>query len=385
MRKFITIISTITFLSSSLWLFSPSTAVAALKDAVLEMRLTSVNGQAVTTKALPVIQKGDKIKIEIWIRNPSAQALISAQSWLTYDAKKFKGEKIDFTDSDFDLQTPGEYKFVDKQNLVRLARGTTQRGGVTNTEAKVADVWFTATSTANAKPYFGWYDYQTSELGHTSVNIIEGGLPVNILSQEPKKLSVTLNKGVTTATGHSSTGVGGDNLTVPPTGGTAENLRDDLINNYGTTHTAAPGELLPPTNIKVSSVGTNLQVTWKMVPGAQGVYLYYTTHAGQYLHRKEVRGTSYTFSNLPTGAVYYLVLSSFDTTQESYYSQELKVTVGQTVESQKLDSTTLESLDAVPRHPASGSSLWLYLLCLVSGAVGIWSWWPTRHTISLAQ
>ena len=385
MRKIISLFSTVTFLFSSLLVFWPTTAGAVVKDAVLEMRLTSVNGQEYTTKTMPVIKKGDKIKIEVWILNPSKQSLISAQTWMTYDAKKFKGEKIDFTDSAFDLQTPGEYKFVEKQNLVRLARGTTQRGGVTSTEAKVADVWFTATAATAGQPYFGWYDYQTSELGHTSVNIIDSGLPVNILVQAPKKLSVSLNRSATTAgAGTSSAGVGGDNLTVPPTTGSAEGLRDELINNYGTTHSAAPGELQPPTNIKVSSTGTTMRVRWTMVPGAQGVYLYYTTHAGQYLHRKEVRGSEYVFTNLQPGAVYYLVLSSFDATQESFYSQELKVTVGQTVEPQALAPGTIDSLDAVPQHPASGSDLWLYILLFVSGAVGLWSWGFPRRTISLS-
>lgn len=361
-------------------------AQAAVKDVVPQWELSVLNREASdrlkNVKSEYYLKNGDEIKVTIWLLNPSAQNLVSAQTWLTYDATRFTGRRIDFSESDFDLQTPGEDKFVPKQNLVRLGRGSTQDGGVTKTKVKMADIYFKVNSSKSGKAYFNWYDFQTSELGHTSVNIMEEGLPVNLIGQTPKRLNLVLNgvaKVTTANNGNNSTTTNGG-LTVDTSGISAEDLANYDKTNYGTTHESAGNSLLPPTAIRVVTGRNQIHLRWSKNPLSEGTYVYYTQHPQQYLHRKKVVGEDFTFDNLKEGDIYYFSLSAFTDSVESYYSPEIRVEVGNDDSTvfHALPPESVTSLDNVPNNPQSGTSFWLYLPLIFLGTLVGWRFYYVK-------
>lgn len=313
-----------------------------------------------------LVKQNDEIALEIYLINPSQQKIISTETWLSYDPKKLTGVKLDNSDSKFDLITPGENEFVAEQSLVRIGRGNTT-GGIDGTRIKVAAVHFKVISgKAGDSSDVKFYDFQANELGHTNVNIISGGLPFNVLSgkaPEPVRLYMNSNA-VPPAT------------TNPPTNNQPSypTYQPPLNTGTGAVYPAAGTGLLPvPTNLRATTNSSSITLSWEPVLDGRVkyYYVYYTKHRNLYLHRKRVYGTGTTFTNLQAGDRYYFVVTAADESDnESGYSPEVSITVGQNYSiavTTELTTAAIESLNKLSRTPGTGPKEdMMLLLALIS-------------------
>lgn len=377
----------------TLGLFSlsiPFSTAVPNKDVTIDIKVKRVSGSAVNANGNAsasnvggeeikpingkyVVKQNDEISVEIHLLNPSSQKVISTETWLNYDPKKLTGITIDNTDSKFDLITPGENEFAPDQSLVRIGRGNTT-GGIDDTNIKVVSVRFKVISAKKSDTTeIRFNDFQPNELGHTNVNVISGGLPFNVLSATaPKPVTLVLNGSVSAVSGSSSSSGGGANNSGSSSGsGTGSSSGGGVSTGSGTLFPSASG--LPiPGNVRASTFGDSITVSWNPVGDLRVThyYIYYTTHQNQYLHRKKVTGSSYTFSGLVPGDRYYFVMTSADAAgMESGYSPEVSITVGQNGSisiSNELSQEAIDSLNKLSKTAGAGPAEDLLLIAFLS-------------------
>ncbi len=93
--------------------------MAAIADTTLEIRDRCNEGiqcpapQITGSQIKSVIGRNfeTEFNLDIYIKNPSRQEVISAQTWLEYDKSKLQVAKIDVSNSAFDFVAPGENHF----------------------------------------------------------------------------------------------------------------------------------------------------------------------------------------------------------------------------------------------------------------------------------
>jgi hypothetical protein len=91
--------------------------------------------------------------------------------------------------------------------------------------------------------------------------------------------------------------------------------------------------LLQVQNLRVTTEGSNVFLGWDAMSSSQlkGYNVYYGTTMGTYIQRKTVdaASTNHTIRSLPQGTTYYFAVRAISTTdEESAFSQEVAVTVG---------------------------------------------------------
>ncbi|MDH5597468.1 MAG: hypothetical protein OEY44_05140 [Candidatus Peregrinibacteria bacterium] len=132
------------------------------------------------------VNSEDGLTLEIVVSNPEGKALSSAQVWLAYNPDQLKGLKLDTSDSAFELMAPYENDFDEELGLVMLGRST--ESAISDTEIVLARVSFERLTDGSAM--IDAYDYQLDLSGHTSVNTLVEGEPVNVLLQPESPLYV---------------------------------------------------------------------------------------------------------------------------------------------------------------------------------------------------
>jgi len=335
MKKFLILLSAVFVTAVTLNL---AWVQAQSQDVTLEFRLAPGTGTA--------LRIGDEADIQIVLKNPDHQKIISVRSWLEYNPAHLEGLAVDTKDSLFTLAAPGEDGFDAESGWVKVGRSNIS-GGVSDAEAVVATIKFKVKTASGVTTSLKPYDYQVSELGHVSVNIIDQGFPVNVLAREPKALDLTLNSG---APGES---VGGGTALLPPIGG------------------SAPVSLLVPTDLKLNTGSGMVDLTWQAPSDSHrsGFNVYYGKTSGQYSRRHAVSGTTTRIKNLPDGETYFFAVTSTDSTgAESDYSDEVGVIVGQPLSSTAPFPGLLQAtLGRLPNQPQNGPLTWW----LLASAVGL--------------
>lgn len=123
-------------------------------------------------------EKG-QVKVKITLNNPKQKPITSVQSWLSFDSSKLQGEKIDTSNSAFELMAPYDNAFDNESGLMMLGRSNSEP--LTSASIEVAEVIFDVI--ADGTTMVDFYDYRTDLSGHTSVNTVTDGEPFNILIQ----------------------------------------------------------------------------------------------------------------------------------------------------------------------------------------------------------
>ena len=332
MKKLITTLTAIVIILSGI----VPTYAAATKDAELMLKSSVTSAK-----------KGDKFKVDIVLKNPSANKIISVRSWLTYDAKSLKATGIDTKSSLFTLSAPGEDTVASSEGRVKIGRSNIS-GGVTKTETTVASVNFEVIAATAATSKISFYDYQVSELGHASVNIIDSGFPLNILSKKPAELSITLNPGVIAA----------PTVTTPPVVTTTTSTPVTTLNtNIGGGTSVIT--LKRPTNLKVNTGSGYVDLKWDGTTDLyrSGFNIYYGQVSGQYSRRRVIGNlTSYRLSGLTNNQTYYFAVTAYDSNnKESDYSNEVGVIVNQPLSSTHPFATLFQkTVASIPLQPQNG-------------------------------
>jgi hypothetical protein len=317
-RKIIAIVAALLFSP-----FAGMTVYAQQNDATLEFKPSVIQANA-----------GDEFDVQIVVKNAGAQNIISVRSWLNYDTNALEGVSIDTQGSPFTLSAPGEDEF-DAQGHVKVGRSNIS-GGFKDVEGVVATVKFKVKTANPMTATISAYDYQVTELGHTSVNIIEEGFPANILSQEPDKLQIQLNAGATAST--------------QPSGGTTD------VTGIGGP---ALSNLVRPQNLKATTGSGSVDLKWDLSDEAElaGYNIYYGKTSGQYTRlRTAGKVSNYRMDNLTNGEAYYFAVTAYDQmSRESDYSDEVGIIVNQPLSSTSPFEEILASLlTKVPLQPQNG-------------------------------
>jgi hypothetical protein len=283
------------------------------------------------------VTKGEEFAVQIQMKNPGSENVISARAWLEYDSSVLEALSIETADSPFTLAAPGEDSVSHSEGRVKIGRSNIT-GGVSDVEALVATVRFRVNASHAASSSISFYDYQVSELGHTSVNIIDGGFPLNILSEEPEVLTLNVNPG-------------GPAL-APPT-------PPPVIEPPVVAPPVVAAGLLRPTNLRVNTGFGYVDLAWvaEPDPARVGFNIYYGKTSGQYARRKSIGNfNNYRLDGLLNGETYYLAVTAYDQfNNESDYSNEVGIIVNQPLSSTHPFEGLLGTMLAkIPVQPQNG-------------------------------
>ena len=279
---------------------------------------------------------GDEFDVEIVVKNPGLQSIISVRSWLSYDMNALEGVSITTDDSPFTLSAPGEDEF-DAEGHAKIGRSNIS-GGFKDLEDTVATVRFKVKTPNPVTATISPYDYQVTELGHTSVNIMDQGFPVNILSEKPNEVQVELNPGAT----------------VP-----AEPVLPIDIGGAGFAN------LQRPQNLKAATGPGYVDLKWDLSDEVElmGYNIYYGKTSGQYTRLRTVgKINRYRIDNLINNEAYYFALTAYDQlNRESDYSDEVGIIINQPLSSTSpFEDILAMMLARLPEQPQNGPLLgWL--------------------------
>ncbi len=291
--------------------------------------------------------QGEELSVEVILKNPEFQKVISARSWLDYDPMMLEALSIETDDSLFTLSAPGEDNISASEGRVKIGRSNIT-GGVAEAESVVASVKFKVLAPYASTTTISFYDYQVSELGYTSVNIIDGGFPLNILSKAPEGIQLQLNPGGASAPAAETpdpTPIFTPNPVPTPTPEIGGGFSVDLAR---------------PMNLKVNTgPGGYVDLRWEaeMDSDRTGFNIYYGQTSGQYSRRRSVGDVgSYRINNLTSNRTYYFAITAYDNlNRESDYSEEAGVIVGEPLSSTHPFEGLLNRIMAqIPQQPQNG-------------------------------
>ena len=300
---------------------------------------------------------GEEFTVDIVLKNPGLQNVISVRSWLTYDPAVLEALNIDTSASLFTLAAPGEDEINAGEGRVKIGRSNIT-GGFSDAETTVATVHFKVLATYEGNATISFYDYQVSELGHTSVNIIDQGFPLNILSKEPESIQIKVNPGV-----------GAEPAPAPaPT-------PEPLPAPAPTPEIGGPifaADLIRPVNLRVHTGPGYVDLKWdaEYDPKRVGFNIYYGQMSGQYTRRRSIENfNTYRLDGLTNGVTYYLAVTAYDQlNRESDYSNEVGVIVNQPLSStHPFEGLMAPMLARIPVQPENGPIVWW----LIVSAMGL--------------
>jgi len=328
MKKYLLVIAGLFLSSFALQSF----ALAQQADATLEFN-----------SAVSEARMGEEFEVSVMLKNPGLQNVVSVRSWLDYNENVLEAVSISTDESPFTLSAPGETEIGTDQGLVKLGRSNVS-GGFAQAEGKVATVRFKViTPYAIATPIEA-YDYQVTELGHTSVNIVDQAFPINILSGEPDALIMNLNPG-----GQPYPGIGGGSTDT-----------DSALEPVDVTVTGLGyANLQRPQNLQVTTGPGYVDLKWDASGEAElvGYNIYYGKSSGVYTRRRTVgRVNQYRLDGLNNNEVYYFALTAYDSqSRESDYSDEVAIIINEPLSSTSpFDEIIASLLSKIPVQPQNG-------------------------------
>ena len=287
--------------------------------------------------------QGEEFTVDIVLKNPGLQNVISVRSWLTYDPALLEALNIDTSASLFTLAAPGEDVISSSEGRVKIGRSNIT-GGFSEAETTVATVSFKVLAAYEGNATIDFYDYQVSELGHTSVNIIDQGFPLNILSEEPESIQIKVNPGV-----------GAEPAPAPVP--TPEPLPEPTPPPIGGEPFAS--DLSRPVNLRVHTGSGYVDLKWDAEYDAKrvGFNIYYGQTSGQYTRRRSISNyNSYRLDGLTNNITYYFAVTAYDQlNRESDYSNEVGVIVNQPLSAtHPFEGLLDQALARIPVQPQNG-------------------------------
>ncbi len=316
-------------ISLALFFFLSPLALAAKADVSLELREVELTGS--------------KVILDIFIKNPSKQKIISTQTWLKYDANILSKDSIDVSNSAFDFQAPWENNFDEKKWLVKIGRSSTSWGS-SDAEIFVASISFSRKTDKSTNISF--YNFQLDDSWNVSVRVFDDGFPVNILKEEPKSFYVNWGTATTQVVESNNNKINKD------------------IN------------LSRPQGVKLATGEDYVVLVWDEVKNSRWYHVYYSNNSGRYLQRRSVGDEiEYYFENLEPGKVYYFAITAYDSDhKESDFSNEVRVRIWSQNSSTSpllLWASSNQSLSKVKQHVETGPAEIIFWMIIISWVVSL--------------
>lgn len=348
------------------------------------------------TMETPVLTVGDILDMDLIINNPTVHPIHRVRAWLAYDPSLLQGESIEI-DKKFPLVIPGEQDFSPSEGYAKIGVSTEDDKGIQGGTVVIAHVRLRVLKNSSPSTIISFYDPESSPTSHSTVITIENGDNRNILTPNPGSLKVLLQNEVSEDSWEKSkegekTGTKSGASSAASTALSSSRKTVNLpIPSPKPTEPATPlspanthFSLLQVQNLAATTEGSSIYVAWDPLasPELLGYNLYYGTVSGEYIQKKSLDAgtTNTTLRALPVGKTYYLAIRAMSRTQqESAFSQEVSVTVGDPKTSTSPLSANIARRDGTPTKTplppgglpgATGSSSTLALLLIASAGIG---------------
>lgn len=311
---------------------------------------------------------GDILDIDVLVRGSDHTKVRSVKSWIKYDPRILEARSVELT-SAIPSPTPGEQNIDSEQGIVKIGGSTTS--GFPSPDTRVARVTFRVLETSS-NTELSFDGYGDSGVGNTAVNSGNGESPLDngalpsppcfdnilgcrgattpLLSGAPAKLTVKLATAALqgsilaaqAAEPSESTSSSFDptNFEVQQTGGGVANMENaGSSESSQSSATSLTGQgstfgILQVQDVRVTTKDNVIFLGWQALRSSElaGYNVYYGTVSGRYIQRRSLpaTSTSLVLRDLQPGTTYYLAVRGVNAQeQESVFSQEVSVTVGQ--------------------------------------------------------
>jgi hypothetical protein len=326
----------------------------------------------ITTLAM---NTGDILDIDIVLRTDQPSAVRDVRAWLRYDAKVLEARSVELSGT-ITSPTPGEQSIDAAQGIVKIG-GSLQ--GMSRQTAAIVRVTFRVIK-AGSDTTINFDQYLPSGAGHTAVNgegvsapgdgNYQGSLPqppcidilvgcgtterTSMLLVRPASLVVELGSGNETGAAGGVAGNQGAGSTVSSVVNTMSSVASSVMNQgsltsntaganasggrteSGTRFNEAPSGfmLLQVQGIQITTRDNSAYVGWTALQSSEvkGYNIYYGAVTGRYLQRRSIPPTYTTtiIRDLEPGMTYYFAVRAFnERNEETMFSREVSVTIGQ--------------------------------------------------------
>lgn len=345
-----------------------------------------VNGNTIKTNPLAT---GDILDIDILVRGADFARVRSVRSWLSYNPAILEARSVELTTA-LTSPTPGEQTIDAATGEVKIGGST---AGFSTPDTAIARVTFRVLSTTEDTE-ISFVDYQMNGTGKTAVN---ENTSTPLLSAEPATLNVTLASRSAVSSSQSSPGSEQSSARFPVTETSSSTSSVSSFSSSSVAGEASTFGILQVQDLRVTTRDSMVFVGWRELRSSElaGYNVYYGTVSGRYIQRRSVPSTSSSLvlRDLESGTTYFVAIRAVNTRdQESVFSQEVSVTVGQP-ETATAPLTNLPSdITAPPRNPVStngngtitgetGTASTVMLLLLGSAVIG--TFFAFKRQISL--
>lgn len=360
------------------------------------------DAQTYRTKPLSV---GDILDMDIVLENPSRESITRVRSWLTYDPEYLHGDVITMRNP---FPVPEEKEFLENEGHARIG-GYTEGEGVQGLRIVIARVQFSVKKIAPNGTIISFYD--ATPQGHTSATTgptqsqrdlgaralralrvtFTGQSPTTPPASSSSSASVLKANGETCTEdrqctsnicnagrcstsrtpacikrAHCASGNCKENIceenAVPSTASSAATVASASVASSGVEKREGNSafSLLQVQNLRATTEGSAVYLRWDPLRSSQlkAYNVYYGTTSGRYIQRKTVDGstTNLALRSLPIGTTYYFAVRAVDhSDQESAFSQEVAVTVGDPKSSTAPFSVEFPTNEGQGKNPLEGN------------------------------
>lgn len=242
----------------------------------------------------------EELIIDLFVINPSNQKVASVQSWLEFDGSKLKWKSINTNGSPFDFVIPWESNF--DKNIIKIWRSTiwwdtsTNKIFVAKITFEIVEQWWT----------IEFYDYQSWDWWHVSIQVFDNWFPVNTLKWKPNGIKVEVKQNPLEWT-----------------------EKTDNKNSWQPINKEIDQSLERPKNPTLSTSQWSATIKWDLVKNAENYYVYYWKVSWRYLNRRQVwKVNTYLMDGLENWAQYFFWITAVSKDlKESDYSDEVAVII----------------------------------------------------------
>ncbi len=340
-----------------------------------------------TTLKSDALRTDDVLDMDLMLNLKEPTPVYRIRAWLSYDPDVLEGMDVEVDDA-FPSTTPGEVDFDPLDGLIML-EATREDDSDTPLEGSVrfARIRMRVSDAVPPGTPISFHDVQPE--GHTVVTTKAGKSEDFLTLEEPGSLFVRFVEGNAEEENQSSSRKTVSSATEQSS---AAQLSSAPPPASVAVSSASSQFSLPPlpsgfTNLQVQDVRVTTQdqslyIAWEPLqhPGTAAYNIYYGTTSGRYIQRKTVPAAQQNLAveGLPPGSRYYVAVRAVnDTGEESVFSKEAAVIIGDPASSTSPLLAALGGGTTAPNAPKPGSVsatglpsfVVLSLLALAAGAL----------------
>lgn len=334
-----------------------------------------------------ILQEGDTLDMDLILHNPSVRPLKRFRVWIGYDSTVLEGIELDINDA-FPVATPGEDDFSIADNYIKLS-GTSDEA-VTDTKIVLARITMNVKSAPSIGTMLSFHNPSGTGTAHTGAFIREGETDENVASTVQGSLAIRFDSASSSSS--SSAAPASSSPAVPSASAAPSPTPVAPVSSTASSPSSAAASVpavpalfskLQVQALRVTTEGSSVFLAWNPLPSAElaGYNLYYGSISGRYLQRRSVDKESQTLTirALPVGQTHYFAVRAVSTTgEESDYSQEVAVTVGNPATSTSPLSGALIEGGPQGNAPGTGGTIagdsgpgtWIALIVAASAVMG---------------